>query len=50
MLLKRMYIMLRSKTYKIPDTTNLATSASLNAKINEVKGVSYYYCFWCCLK
>ena len=34
-LLKKMYIMLRSK---IPDITNLATKASLNAKINEVKG------------
>ena len=24
--------------YKIPDITNLATTSSLNAKINEVKG------------
>ena len=34
------YIILRSKNIeeKIPDITNLATNASLNAKINEVKG------------
>ena len=35
MLLTKMYIMLKSK---IPSITNLATNASLNAKINEVKG------------
>ena len=34
MLLKKMYIMLRSK---IPDITNLTTSTALNVKINEVK-------------
>ena len=35
-----MYIMLRIRNVadKIPDITNLATNASLNAKINEVKG------------
>ena len=33
MLLKKMYIMLRSKIFK-----NLATNASLNTKINEIKG------------
>ena len=40
MLLKKMYIMLRIRNIedKIPDIPNLATNASLNAKINEVKG------------
>ena len=44
MLLKNMYIMLRLKIFrsnienKIPDITNLAANASLNTKINEVKG------------
>ena len=44
MLLKNMYIMLRLKIFrsnienKIPDITNLAANASLNIKINEVKG------------
>ena len=40
MLLKTMYIMLRSKILKIkiPDISNLATNASLNTKMNEVKG------------
>ena len=35
-----MYIMLREKILKIkiPDITNLATNASLNAKTNYVKG------------
>ena len=39
-----MNIMLRFKIFrsnienKIPDITNLATNASLNTKINEVKG------------
>ena len=30
--------MIKNIEDKIPDTTNLATNASLNAKINEVKG------------
>ena len=40
MLLKKMYIMLRIRNIedKIPDIPNLAINASLNAKINEVKG------------
>ena len=39
MLLKKMYIMLRLKILNnIPDITDLATNASLNAKINEVNG------------
>ena len=39
-MLLKMYIMLRIRNVadKIPDITNLATNASLNAKINEVKG------------
>ena len=39
MSLKKMYIVLRSKILKIKYLifTNLATNASLNAKINEVK-------------
>ena len=43
MLLKKMYIMLRIRNIedKIPDIPNLATNASLNAKINEIKGVVY---------
>ena len=38
--LKKMYIMLRKKNIedKTPDITNLATYASLNAKINDVEG------------
>ena len=37
-LLQEMYIMLRSKMkYKIPDSTNLATNTTFNAKINKVK-------------
>ena len=38
--LKKMYIMLRTKVIKgeILSFTNLATTAALNAKINEVKG------------
>ena len=40
MLLKKMYIILRSTILKKkqPDITNLATSTTQNAKINEVKG------------
>ena len=40
MLLKKMQITLRSKILKIKylNITNLATNASLNAKINEVEG------------
>ena len=39
MLLKKIYIMLRSKNIedKILDITNLATNTALNAKTNEVK-------------
>ena len=33
-----MYIMLISKILKIPGIANLSSYASLNAKINEVKG------------
>ena len=37
-LLQEMYILLRSKMkYKIPDSTNLATNTTFNAKINKVK-------------
>ena len=34
-----MYIMLRWKNieYKMPDITNLATKATLNSQINEIK-------------
>ena len=38
MLLKKMYIMLRSKILKIKYLILLATKSSLNTKINEVKG------------
>ena len=40
MLLKKMYIMLRSEILKIKYLIffNIATNASLNAKINEIKG------------
>ena len=39
MLLKKMYIMLRWKIFKIiPDITNLANNTSLNTKTNKVKG------------
>ena len=39
MLLKKMYIMVRSKNIegKISDITNIATDTTLNAKINKVK-------------
>ena len=39
MLLKKMYVILKSKILKIkiPDITNLATNTTLNAKKNEVK-------------
>ena len=39
MLLKKMYIMVRSKIIegKISDITNIATDTTLNAKINKVK-------------
>ena len=38
MLLKKMYIMLRSKILKIKYLILLATKSALNTKINEVKG------------
>ena len=40
MLLEKMYIMVRSKKYKVPDIKNLATNASLKGKVNQVK--DYY--------
>ena len=46
MLLRKMDIKLGSKDIedKIPDITNLATNATLNAKINKVnKGNTYYF-------
>ena len=39
LLLKKIYIMLRQKKIedKTPDSTNLATNTTLNAKINKIK-------------
>ena len=38
-----MYIMLRSKILKIPNITNLATTAALDAKTTGVKKWNTYY-------
>ena len=38
-----MYVMLRWKILKIPNITNLATTAALDAKINGVKKRNTYY-------